>query len=278
MKVSIITPVLNGARFLPDLIASLNAQTHAGWEHVIVDGGSTDGSLEIARDWAARDTRVRLIEAPGLGLYPSILRGLDESGGDMLAWLASDDLYTPWALACVVEQATRTGAEWITGLPGAWDEAGQLRYIRPYGRYPRSWIRKGWFHSDFLGHLQQESMFFTRNLFSRLTSAQRDEIGSMKLAGDFLLWRSLAGHAPLSVVPTVLAGFRFHGGNLSVGGADAYAAEVRATGAPFPHPRIARLMEGLFRKWSAIGTIGIMREADGILFTSMGKVSAPPQD
>lgn len=278
MKVSIITPVLNGARFLPELTASLAAQTHSDWEHVIVDGGSTDGSLEIAREWTARDKRVRLIEAPRLGLYPSIFRGFDASTGSVLAWLASDDLYTPWALACVVEKISSTNVQWITGLPGAWDEAGQLRYLRPYGRYPQSWIRKGWFHSDFLGHLQQESMFFTRSLLDRVPEVRRTEILSIKLAGDFLLWRQLAELTPLTVVPTVLAGFRFHGGNLSVGGADAYAAEVRATGAPFPHPRIARLIESLFRNWSAVGTIEIMREADEILFKSMGTVNRPPKD
>jgi hypothetical protein len=272
VKVSIVTPVLNGARFLSELITCIEAQTHGDWEHIIVDGGSTDASLQIARDWTARDERALLIEAPGLGLYPSIFRGFDQSSGDMLAWLASDDLYTRWAFDCVVEHAERTGARWMTGFPGAWDESGRLRYVRPYGRYPRTWIRKGWFHTGFLGHLQQESMFFSRDLFEKVPKAQRDEIEVMRLAGDFQLWRRLAEHAPLSVLPTALAGFRFHGQNLSVGGADTYADEVRATGAPFPHPRLARLMESAFRKWSALGAIDIMREADGILFRSMDPI------
>lgn len=269
MKVSIVTPLLNGGRFLPELIASLQAQTHAEWEHIIVDGGSTDGSLDIARQWTAQDSRARLVEAPGLGLYPSIFKGFDQATGDLFAWLACDDLYTSWAFASVVAHASATGADWITGLPGAWDEAGRLRYVRPYGRYPRAWIRKGWFHGAFLGNLQQESMFFTLGLLRRLSPAQRAEIEGMRLAGDFLLWRRLAEHAGLSVIPTALAGFRFHGQNLSVGGADQYAEEVRASGAPFPHPRLARLMTRAFRSWSAIGALHQMDAADAALHAEL---------
>ncbi|MEZ5997570.1 MAG: hypothetical protein R3B98_02625 [Hyphomonas sp.] len=152
-------------------------------------------------------------------------------------------------------------------------------YLRASGHYPRSWIRKGWFHTGFLGHLQRESIKQPRyTLFDRLPVAQRTEIEAMRLAGDFLLWRRLAEHAPLSVMPTVLAGFRFHGSNMSVGGADAYAEEVRATGAPVPHPRLARWAEGAFRKWSALRALDVMREADGLLFTSQGNSVAKAPD
>lgn len=273
MKISIITPVLNGARFLPDLITSLERQTYTDWEHIIVDGGSTDGSLDIAAAWAARTPHVRLVEAPGLGLYPSIFHGFDLSTGDLLAWLASDDLYTSWAFATVADHAGRTGAQWLTGLPGAWDVSGNLRYLRPYGAYPQAWIRKGWFHGHFLGHLQQESMFFSRALIGQLSKPHRGEIEAHKLAGDFLLWRRLAEFAPLTVVPTALAGFRFHGHNLSVAGADGYTAEVRATGAPFPHPRLARLTARMFRAWSALKAQSVVQKADADLHASL---SEPP--
>lgn len=273
VKVSIVTPVLNGAHFLPDLIASLDAQIHGDWEHIIVDGGSTDLSLDIARQWAERDSRAHVIEAPGLGLYPSIFRGFEQCSGGLMAWLASDDLYTRWAFASAVEHVGRTGAQWITGFPGAWDEAGRLCYLRPYGRYPQAWIRKGWFHHGFLGHLQQESMFFTSSLLSKLPAVHRDEVQTMRFAGDFQLWRRLAEHAPLTVVPTALAGFRFHGQNLSVENADAYSAEVRATGAPFPPPRIARLLTQRFRAWSAQEALRAMDTADAALHATLSAKS-----
>lgn len=269
MKVSIVTPVLNGARFLPNLLDCIQRQSLENWEHIVVDAGSTDASQEIVQKQAELDPRLKLVVVPGLALYPSIFHGFDQATGDIMTWIANDDLYTEWAFASVVDCIERTDANWVTGFPGAWDASGRLRYVRPYGRYPQSWIRKGWFHAGLLGHLQQESMFFSRSLLNKLSHDARSEIESMKLAGDFLLWRHFAEHSPLRVLPTVLGGFRFHGENLSVGGAEAYAEEVRTTGAPFPHPRVQKPLEGMFRKWSAIGALKIMKEADGCLFQSV---------
>ena len=187
----------------------------------------------------------------------------------MLAWLNCDDLYTPWAFSALVDHAGPTGRRWLTGLPGAWDRDGVLRYVRPYGHYPRAWIRRGWFHHGFLGYLQQESMFVSRDLLGQLTPTQRREIEGMKLAGDFLLWRRLAEYAPLCVIPTALAGFRLHGANLSTLHAGAYETEVRGTGAPFPNARLAGLGRRLFRAYAARGALRAMEEADRTLHASL---------
>lgn len=269
MKISVITPLLDGIRFLPDLIASISNQTHPDWEHVIVDGGSTDGSLQAAEDWSASEPRAHLLSEPGLGLYPSIFRGLGHATGDILCWLNCDDIYAPWSLATVAEHHERTGAQWMTGLPGAWDAAGRLRYVRPYGHYPTKWIRKGWFHNGLLGHLQQESMFFSSALFKRLSAEQREEICSLKLAGDYLLWRYLAGYANLSVIPSALAGFRFHETNRSRSQAALYEDEVRATGAPFPGRRVAGFYRRVFHMRAALSALDRVNAADQALASSL---------
>ncbi|NRA31188.1 MAG: glycosyltransferase, partial [Parvularculaceae bacterium] len=234
MKFSIITPTLNAALYLRDLTSCLSAQTYQDWEHIIVDGGSTDDTLSLAEAWISSEPRARLLQLGELGLYPSIMSGLSEASGDVLSWLNADDLYTPWALSTVCEHIERTGATWVTGLPGMWDRESRLRLVRPYGHYPQDWIRRGCFHIEFLGYLQQESMFFSRQLFYGLKTEQRKEIEEKKLAGDFLLWRRFAETAPLSVIPSVIGGFRLHTSNLSVEHASAYIDEVRASGAPFP--------------------------------------------
>ena len=59
MKISIVTPVLNGSRYLPDAIRSISSQDYNDWEHIIVDGGSDDGSQEIGKEWAAREERAK---------------------------------------------------------------------------------------------------------------------------------------------------------------------------------------------------------------------------
>ncbi len=98
--VSIVTPVLNGARYLESTLASIRSQTHPRIEHVVVDGGSTDGTLDLLR------------AAPGLvwtsgpdsGMYDAINRGLRQASGAILAYQNADDRYaTADAVAAVVQ-------------------------------------------------------------------------------------------------------------------------------------------------------------------------------
>ncbi|MEZ5919990.1 MAG: glycosyltransferase [Parvularculaceae bacterium] len=234
MKITIATPVLNGAKFLPEAIASMRRQTHENFEHIIVDGGSSDGSLEIAHKASAQDSRIRLIEAPGLGQYASITRAFDEAKGETLAWLNADDIYTPWALACVARAfGLNPEMKWLGGCSGCWDENGLLRYVRADAWRPRALIERGWFHKDLLGFLQQETIYFRRELFSALAPEDRAAFEEARLAGDFILWKRFARLAELEFIPTVLGGFRRHAGNRSTAGIDDYMAEARTDGAMF---------------------------------------------
>lgn len=246
VKITIATPVLDGAKFLPETIASMRRQTHENFEHIIVDGGSSDGSLEIARKASAQDSRVRLIEAPGLGQYASIARAFDEAKGEALAWLNADDIYAPWALGCVARAfGLSPEIRWLGGFSGCWDENGLLRYVRADAWRPRALIERGWFHKDLLGFLQQETIYFRRELFSALAPEDRAAFERARLAGDFILWKRFARLAELEFLPTVLGGFRRHAGNRSAAGIDDYMAEARADGAVFlPWPLI-----GLARRY-----------------------------
>lgn len=250
-KLTIVTPVLNGERYILDLINSLRRQSVSDWEHVIVDGGSTDTTIDILQRTYRDDERFRLVEAPGLGLYPSLLRGIEASRGDIIGWQNADDFYTNWAFRAVCEYQERTQADWFTGFPGCWDDVGTLRFVRPYGWYPSSLIRRGWFHLELLGFLQQESTFFTRKAFQGLSRADLNRVGSSQHAGDFVLWRILAKKHKLSVIPTVLSGFRRHNTNRSVSHMEDYMREVRADGGLFLPPVLAGLSRRLFRSVSA---------------------------
>ncbi|MHA7871065.1 MAG: glycosyltransferase family protein, partial [Hyphococcus sp.] len=115
----------------------------------------------------------------------------------------------------------------------------------------RTWIKKGWFHGRFLGFLQQESMFFSRALYEALTTGEKDSITSLELAGDFALWRMLATHTQLEIIPSVLGGFRYHGNNLSTRRLEDYYAEIQQQGAPFPPKAVANVAAYLFRLYSA---------------------------
>lgn len=267
-NLTIVTPVLNGERFIPDLISSLQSQTNPDWEHIIVDGGSTDRTVEIIKAAYSGDKRLRLIERPGLGLYESLLLGFDHARANLIGWQNADDLYTPWAFQAVCDFHQRTQSDWVTGLPGCWDEAGTLRFVRPYGWYPSSLIKRGWFHSELLGFLQQESTFFSRRAFEALSPSDLKQIGAAQHAGDFLLWRVLARTHKLNVMPTVVSGFRRHQTNRSVAHMDEYLSEVRASGAVFLPPFLARFSRRIFRAVSATAALSRVEREDRIFLTN----------
>jgi glycosyltransferase involved in cell wall biosynthesis len=88
--VSILTPSFNQAAFLPDNLRSVECQTYARVEHIVIDGSSTDGSVEILQD--AGDS-VRWRSEPDEGQADAVNKAFRESQGEMIGWLNSDDAY-----------------------------------------------------------------------------------------------------------------------------------------------------------------------------------------
>ena len=258
----IVTTVRNGQPFLSRAIESVTSQTYSNWRYLIIDAGSDDGSLDVARAAADQDERIELAERPGEPLYQSLLWGLSQADGDMLAWLNADDYYAPWALQSLATHLAGTPAQWVSGLPVCWDETGAMQFLRPRGLHPQSWIAKGSFHLGALGFLQQETIFFSRSLFERLTDEERATFARQKLAGDYFLWKTFARHTPLKTLPCVLGGFRKHGRNMSGDHLDTYMAEVREIGGFFPSPRFAFMLRRAYEAIAALKTLRIMREAE----------------
>jgi FkbM family methyltransferase len=93
MKISIITPSFNQAKFITRTIESVAKQTFNDWEHIVFDGGSTDGSDEILSEYADSDNRVSFIYEPDRGQAHAINKGFAKAKGKVLTWLNSDDYY-----------------------------------------------------------------------------------------------------------------------------------------------------------------------------------------
>jgi teichuronic acid biosynthesis glycosyltransferase TuaG len=112
--VSIITPVYNAARWLPETLASVRAQTLADWEHLLVEDGSVDESAAIVEAAAQNDSRIRLLHTR-LNQGPSKARNvaLDVARGRFIAFLDADDLWLPEKLARSVESITANGYSFI---------------------------------------------------------------------------------------------------------------------------------------------------------------------
>ncbi len=99
LKISIVTPSFNQAAFLEETIDSVLSQRDPNLEYVIIDGGSTDGSVDIIRRHAGQ--LAYWVSEPDKGQYDAINRGFAKVTGDVMAWINSDDKYTPWCFSIV---------------------------------------------------------------------------------------------------------------------------------------------------------------------------------
>ena len=110
--VSIITPNYNCARFIVQTIESVLAQTHTDWEMLIVDDCSTDGSYEIALEYAARDPRIKVMRNErNSGAAVSRNRAIEVASGEYVAFLDSDDLWLPEKLARQIKFMQENGCD-----------------------------------------------------------------------------------------------------------------------------------------------------------------------
>jgi hypothetical protein len=102
VSVSVVTPVFNRAKFVGQAIESVQRQTRSDWEYILVDNGSTDGTRDLIRSYAAQDSRVRLIENDRNVIALSLNIGVRAARGKYVAQLDSDDEYLPHTLEKMV--------------------------------------------------------------------------------------------------------------------------------------------------------------------------------
>jgi len=109
--ISIIIPVYNTKRYLDETIGSVLKQTYKNWELILVDDGSTDGSVDLIKDYCNSDIRIRLIEQANSGQGAARNNGIRQAKGDLIAFLDSDDLWTPEKLSIQLEEKVKYGVE-----------------------------------------------------------------------------------------------------------------------------------------------------------------------
>jgi glycosyltransferase involved in cell wall biosynthesis len=203
--ITVVTPTLNASHVFDRNLSAMASQ-QADFEHIVQDGGSTDGTAELVVRYASRYD-VRFYQERDSGIYEGVLRGMARARGDILAWLGADDLYMPWTLSTVEHVFERhPEVNWIIGLPALGYQNNRIVKVVPLAPvYLQSFIRRGWYRPGQLGCLQQESMFWRRRLWER---AQPNAfLAKYKNAGDYHLWRAFARHSRLWTVSTVLAAF-----------------------------------------------------------------------
>ena len=95
IKISIIVPVYNSEKYLPETAQSILKQSFSDFELILVDDGSKDGSGKICDQLAAKDTRIKVIHKTNGGICSARNAGLKEAAGEYIAFCDNDDIYLP---------------------------------------------------------------------------------------------------------------------------------------------------------------------------------------
>lgn len=206
-RITLVTPVRNSARYLEDAIRSVVEQGYPNLEYIVVDGASTDGSVDIIRRYADRLTL--WVSEPDRGMYDALNKGFARSTGEILGWLSATDVLHRGSLS-VAGGVFRTfpDVEWITGIPTFLSDDGMLTGVGEVQRWSR--LR---FLAGANRYIQQESTFWRRSLWRRAGGSMD---ASRRLAGDFELWVRFFRHARLYPVEALIGGFRVHEESLGI--------------------------------------------------------------
>lgn len=214
MKVSIITPCWNSARYLGDSVKSVLAQRGPNLEveYIVIDGKSADGTLDILRSHGDQINQV--ISEPDRGPADAINKGFARATGEVVGWLNADDFYYPGALQRAAETLTRQpAAAFCFGRCPIVDEGGaEIRH--GITRFKKMFFPfSGRFTFQCINYISQPATFFRREAVTRAGPLRED----LKAAFDYefllRLWRT-GGGVRIPGSPPVAA-FRWHDQSIS---------------------------------------------------------------
>lgn len=214
--ISIVTPCYNAAQFLEETIASVLDQAYHKIEYIIVDGGSTDGSVEIIKRYEKYLTY--WISEPDAGQADAINKGLMRSRGDIFNWLNADDTYTSGAIAVVAEAFQDpslnvfAGKSNVYGLGRSYISSGTDVYSnnleRTIGR----------------ARIDQPETFFRRSVIEKIggLNCSLHYLMDLELWIRYLLYYGLTG---IIKSDDILVNFRLHADSKTISQQDGFARE-----------------------------------------------------
>lgn len=200
MKLSIVTPSFNQAKYLEETIKSVLAQNIPGMEYIVVDGGSTDGSVEIIKKYA--DKLTWWVSEKDRGQTDALNKGFARATGDVLAWLNSDDLMYPGA--------ARKAMDYLSTHPEVGLVYGDADYVdgesKVIGSFPTAQTDLKRLCQGYV-HIPQQAAFFRGDLWRKVGPLDP----SFYFAMDYDLWVRLAKVSNLVYLPgQKWAAFRLH--------------------------------------------------------------------
>lgn len=209
LAVTIITPCLNAEKFLVETIESVVQQDYPNFEYIVLDGGSTDGTIAILERYAALYPKLlRYISEPDAGASDAIAKGFAMAKGEVFAYLNADDTYFPGAI--------RTAISHLRDQPKLAGVYGNAYWISAEGDLLGNYPTKP-FHPEELG---RECFICQPTCFVRCQAIR--EVGGfdprLHSAFDYDLWLRLSRHHQLFRIEALLASSRMHLDNKTLSG------------------------------------------------------------
>lgn len=226
--ISVVTPVYNQAKYLEQTILSIVNQGYPNLEYIIIDGGSTDGTVDIIKKYEKH--LAYWVSEPDKGMYHAIQKGFERSTGEIMCWLNSDDVFFDKCLFAIADVFTQhPKVEWFSGKSASIDTKGMIigvddiEEIR-FTKYDFYLNRGFW--------VPQASTIWRRSIWEKIGGSLDT---NLRLAGDFDLWLRFINVAPQYVVNTLIGTYRVREGQLSQM-MDKYMAEVETSVKNHPLP------------------------------------------
>lgn len=198
--VSIITPSFNQARFLEATIQSVLGQDYPQIEYIVVDGGSTDNSVDVIKKYEGRIAW--WVSEKDSGQTDAINKGFNRAKGDILAWINSDDTYNPGAISAAVKYLIENPEVALVYSDCNYiNEDGNIIGKFPAAQTDQRRLREGYVH------IPQQTMFFRAKYWRELGPLDP----SFYFAMDYDLWTRISAKAPLKYLSgKTWANFRIH--------------------------------------------------------------------
>ena len=204
-KITVITPSLNQAKFIESSIKSVLDQNYPNLEYIIIDGGSTDGTLNILKKYGKK---ILWTSEKDNGQSSAINRGIKKSSGEIIYYGNSDDYLAPESLSIVADFFRKNkNAAWITG---------KCRIVDEYGVEVRKFIT--FYKNIFLKYFRTKEIFFIVQFISQPSTFWRAEVvkkiglfdESLTYDMDYDYWLRIWQKFPLYFLDKYLSSYRVH--------------------------------------------------------------------